>query len=1341
MDSLDACTKKELLIIAKKYRISYAQKYKKQDLITKIQEVQKSSIKTIQPIVINNNHYTTIIHISDIHIRPLTRHEEFEKVFEKLYSFLENTKEYNQHRIIAITGDLLQEKDNLKPETLLVCRTFLKKCSLYGTVIVIAGNHDMLENNTNRLDNITAIVDDIPIHYCIDSGSYQFGNTVITVSSLVDKKFIQSHQVETNNLTHICLYHGSIIGSTTDIGHTIQEMEGTTRFRNISEFDGFDMVLLGDIHKYQKIKSHIAYSGSLIQQNFGESLENHGFLEWNIQEKTSVFHSIPNTYGFVTIPCNHTEYTIPENIPKNPYIRILSTNADITTIETIKQELSSYNIQSFSVKEQFLVEQVEYKEDMVFHQDDIQMIEQEIQEYTDIEKESIFSIHSSIKEKVQTEMSFQMNHCQWEIQILHFKNVFIYGNNELRTIDFKNMLGIIGIIGPNASGKTSIINIILFLLYGNTGNKIIHVLNKKEKEYYIEGEFLFGTTKYKIIRSGCIRKGNKLNHTLSVFIWKNTWIKQDLENNTKTNQYIQEKIGTYDNFLLTNMYSNSSLRSILQYTNSEKYKALRSLFAIDMYEYYEKEAKKIIQNYTTRKQEIEATIQGLEYTIPTIQNIEDLYKKEEEYREIIQKIEKQKQHIEKSYSQIENTIDICKNNIVECEIIDFDSVKTSLQKYYLELENTEESNHTIEELQKELYHIEKIYTIVEKPTDIEENSLQELRELQKKHIDTLTIYSKKYTEFQETIQYIQQKQLEIQKKIIPTQNCIDYSVEIQSYEPIQEITYTEKEISYLSNCLYNYQKDTISKITHKKLPDDFDFVKNTKKLEKMKYQIEEIEKNIFYTKKISPVENNTIFTNCSTIEEIEELYKKTYIQYKKEQKEIRENVCMIRLEDIPVMKYIENIIQQEKSTNIIPLLQKLPSKIIDSLDSCIQYKEYCEKENIQEHNTKIQNNIQELEHMYNCACYTYYSHKHTLYSKKYKKYKAYQDTFLYNSYQRYEEIQKYKKYTELCKKQQEFESYTSIQKEQEYYTKEQETLEQEYKTLILQIQNIEQKRKDIEYNLEHTTKKIEHLQQYKEFIKNKRMIEKIQKQIQTQEIRNSCISLEEIIAKKDSYTKIYNTNKDLEKNIKEFQETLEKYNKELSELETKYTMYKQYHIEISCSIKHTLEEKKKQTDIKNKIQELYEEKKDIEDDIEMYTKYMILVSKNNIPKKCIHTKISYIEEYMNYCLSSIVDFRISIQIEKNNIQFIAHKDNLELDIEQLSGYETFITHIACKAALQKYSFISKSTLFIIDEGLDVVDRHNITRLEKLLQLLKCTFQHILVITHYSDITAMFDSIF
>ena len=59
---------------------------------------------------------------------------------------------------------------------------------------------------------------------------------------------------------------------------------------------------MGDIHKYQYLnkKKTIAYSSSLIQQNFGESEKEHGMLKWNIKTLGSEFIEIENKNVFKT---------------------------------------------------------------------------------------------------------------------------------------------------------------------------------------------------------------------------------------------------------------------------------------------------------------------------------------------------------------------------------------------------------------------------------------------------------------------------------------------------------------------------------------------------------------------------------------------------------------------------------------------------------------------------------------------------------------------------------------------------------------------------------------------------------------------------------------------------------------------------------------------------------------------------------------------------------------------------------------------------------------------------------------------------------------------------------
>ena len=42
----------------------------------------------------------------------------------------------------------------------------------------------------------------------------------------------------------------------------------------------------------------MAYSSSLIQQNFGENVSKHGFLLWDVESKTFTEHDVENKYPY-----------------------------------------------------------------------------------------------------------------------------------------------------------------------------------------------------------------------------------------------------------------------------------------------------------------------------------------------------------------------------------------------------------------------------------------------------------------------------------------------------------------------------------------------------------------------------------------------------------------------------------------------------------------------------------------------------------------------------------------------------------------------------------------------------------------------------------------------------------------------------------------------------------------------------------------------------------------------------------------------------------------------------------------------------------------------------------
>ncbi len=52
----------------------------------------------------------TIIHIADVHIRNLKRHEEYRSVFEKVYDVCRKKVEENKNTIIYLAGDIVHAK-------------------------------------------------------------------------------------------------------------------------------------------------------------------------------------------------------------------------------------------------------------------------------------------------------------------------------------------------------------------------------------------------------------------------------------------------------------------------------------------------------------------------------------------------------------------------------------------------------------------------------------------------------------------------------------------------------------------------------------------------------------------------------------------------------------------------------------------------------------------------------------------------------------------------------------------------------------------------------------------------------------------------------------------------------------------------------------------------------------------------------------------------------------------------------------------------------------------------------------------------------------------------------
>ena len=81
---LTTLKKQKLINIAEEFGLKNVKNTKKKELIQIILNFNDVSDK-YTPIKINETIYNKIYHISDIHIRPLKRHIEYNEVFNNLY--------------------------------------------------------------------------------------------------------------------------------------------------------------------------------------------------------------------------------------------------------------------------------------------------------------------------------------------------------------------------------------------------------------------------------------------------------------------------------------------------------------------------------------------------------------------------------------------------------------------------------------------------------------------------------------------------------------------------------------------------------------------------------------------------------------------------------------------------------------------------------------------------------------------------------------------------------------------------------------------------------------------------------------------------------------------------------------------------------------------------------------------------------------------------------------------------------------------------------------------------------------------------------------------------------
>jgi hypothetical protein len=137
----------------------------------------------------------------------------------------------------------------MTPELIEMVAWVLTECSRIAKTILIPGNHDFLNNNLDRLDALTPIIDSLNnpnIVYLRNRGVYEDENISWCVFSQFQGN-IPPDISETKGYK-IGLFHDPIQGLVTDTGYDFGE-----HAFEIQKFKGLEIVLCGDIHKRQTL--------------------------------------------------------------------------------------------------------------------------------------------------------------------------------------------------------------------------------------------------------------------------------------------------------------------------------------------------------------------------------------------------------------------------------------------------------------------------------------------------------------------------------------------------------------------------------------------------------------------------------------------------------------------------------------------------------------------------------------------------------------------------------------------------------------------------------------------------------------------------------------------------------------------------------------------------------------------------------------------------------------------------------------------------------------------------------------------------------------------------------
>lgn len=474
-----------------------------------------------------------LFHISDLHVME----SNYVNLKQSFLILVNRIKAVGvDQSLCVIVGDVFESKSYLSTDDIFHWKAIVHLLQSEGIkTLILVGNHDYNINSNLVRDNISLLTFGSNIRVFNQTtilGGDVFGspNLEFYMFSPIDKKI---PVIKDNKSIKIALLHESINSAKYDNGQTITGC----RF-NAGDLMQFDYVLLGDIHKQQYLSEKIAYCGSFVQKNKGESIHK-GYILWDLETGTSEFHTIPLREVYIKVQANDNKYVLPKITPEQKvrYTSLFYKNCSNECIENIKSEM---------IKEYAYINRIVNKSEIIDNKMEINNVEKSVN-HEDIIKQILGDdtrLQSILAHHRKTLMSRnETNHTTYTLNYMCWGNIYCYGpDNWINFREFSNDLVILS--GNNKDGKSSIIDIIIRILYNEAirGPKD-EIVNKYKNEGYIKISFNIGSDEYIVEQIY-----NKSAKTQFHRLYKND---QNISHDTitQTYTYLRGIIGDYKSFV------------------------------------------------------------------------------------------------------------------------------------------------------------------------------------------------------------------------------------------------------------------------------------------------------------------------------------------------------------------------------------------------------------------------------------------------------------------------------------------------------------------------------------------------------------------------------------------------------------------------------------------------------------------------------------------------------------------------------------------------------------------------------------------------------------------------